>query len=46
MADIKYNVSQLFKSAFGVNSPVYITPQLQKSSAENISYKGLATLPD
>lgn len=45
MADIRYNISQLFKAAFGVNSPVFITEPLIRQTAPNISYQGLETLP-
>ncbi|GIZ09981.1 DUF6046 domain-containing protein [Flavobacterium sp. UMI-01] len=46
MADIRYNVSQLFQAAFGINSPVYITEPLQKQAPANLSFKGIETLPE
>lgn len=46
MSDIKYNVSKLFKTAFGINSPIYVTGTLKQNNPANISYKGLETLPD
>ncbi|SHH75172.1 DUF6046 domain-containing protein [Flavobacterium johnsoniae] len=46
MADKKYNVSQLFQSAFGLNSPVYITETQKKEKPEVFSYKGIETLPE
>lgn len=46
MADVKYNVSQLFKDAFGINSPVFITQPFTKDKPANISFKGLEVVPD
>lgn len=46
MTDIRYNVSQLFSAAFGINSPVFITEPLQKSAPANLSFKGIETLPE
>lgn len=46
MRDIKYDISQLFKVAFGINSPVFITPAFQKQLPENISFTGLEVLPE
>ncbi|MDQ8012043.1 MAG: DUF6046 domain-containing protein [Flavobacterium nitrogenifigens] len=46
MADQKYNVSKLFQSAFGLNSPVYITETQRKDKPAIFSYKGIETLPE
>lgn len=46
MADKKYNVSKLFQSAFGINSPVYITETQRKEKPATFSYKGIETLPE
>lgn len=46
MSDIRYNVSQLFKAAFGINSPIYIPQTFLKDAPVNISFSGLETLPD
>ena len=46
MADIRYNVGQLFKQAFGVNSPVFLTEPLNKETPADINFKGLEILPD
>lgn len=36
--DNRYNISQLFKLAFGVNNPVYIVNPIQKDSNTDIHY--------
>jgi len=46
MADVKYNISQLFKAAFGVNSPVYVTESLQRTQKNEFDWSGIETLPD
>ena len=46
MADIRYNVSQLFKAAFGINSPVFITEPLIRSKPTELSFKGIKQLPE
>jgi hypothetical protein len=46
MADVKYNLSQLFKAAFGINSPVYITESLQRRQNNEFDYSGFETLPE
>ncbi len=45
MSDIRYNVSELFKLAFGINSPVYVTEPLNNTKSANISYEGIEVLP-
>lgn len=45
MADIRFQVSELFQIAFGINSPVFITEPLLRQPPENISFKGLEVLP-
>lgn len=46
MADIRYDVSKLFQAAFGINSPVFITEPLTKSTPPELSFKGLQALPE
>lgn len=46
MADVRYNVSQLFKAAFGINSPVFITEPLIKAKSADLSFKGISSLPE
>lgn len=36
--DNRYNISQLFKLAFGVNNPVYIVNPIQKDNKSDIHY--------
>lgn len=44
--DIRYNVSELFQLAFGINTPVYITEPLLRDAPTNISYAGLKTITE
>lgn len=46
MADSRYNLSQLFKAAFGINSPIFITQPLSKEQKENFDYKGIEMIKD
>lgn len=46
MTDQRYNLSQLFKAAFGINSPVYVIDPIGKESKSVISYEGIHILPD
>ncbi len=46
MTDQRYNLSQLFKAAFGINSPVYVIDPIGKESKSAISYEGIQILPD
>jgi Domain of unknown function (DUF6046) len=46
MADSRYNLSQLFKAAFGINSPIFITQPLSKEQKAIFDYKGIETIPD
>lgn len=46
MADVRYNVSELFKRAFGINSPVYIVDPLNQEKRPEFNYSGLEVLPD
>jgi len=46
MADIRYNVSQLFKAAFGIQQPIYITEPFTSKAPANISFSGLEVMPD
>lgn len=44
--DTRYNVSELFQAAFGVNSPVYITEDLIKTAPASLRFAGIEVLPD
>jgi len=44
--DIRYNISELFQVAFGINSPVFIPEPLLKSPPVNINYSGLVPLDE
>lgn len=46
MNDKRYNLAQLFKSAFGINSPIFITEPLIKKEAPKLDFKGIEMLPD
>lgn len=46
MADSRYNLSQLFKAAFGINSPIFITQPLSKEQKETFDYKGIEMITD
>lgn len=46
MADLRYNVGKLFKEAFGVNSPIFITEPFRKDKKQELSFKGIETLPE
>lgn len=46
MVDIRYNVSQLFQLAFGINMPIYITQPMLNTPPVNINYVGINTLPE
>ncbi|WP_300978931.1 DUF6046 domain-containing protein [Flavobacterium sp.] len=46
MADSRYNLSQLFKSAFGINSPIFITQPLSKEQKETFDYRGIEMITD
>ena len=46
MADSRYNLSQLFKAAFGINSPIFITQPLSKEQKETFDYKGIEMIKD
>jgi len=45
MANLGYNIRQLFADFFGVNAPVYTIPENKQAKA-NIDYSGLEQLPD
>lgn len=45
MADLKYNVSELFNEAFGVNTPVFRTEGSAKESPQ-LDFSGLEMLPE
>jgi hypothetical protein len=42
----KYNLSQLFKTAFGINSPIFITESLSGKNTENLDFRGIELLPN
>lgn len=42
----KYNLSQLFKTAFGINSPIFITEPLSKQQKQSFDYKGVEIIED
>lgn len=42
---MEYNVAQLFKAAFGINSPIYF-PKTEENKSPVLSYEGLEVLPD
>jgi hypothetical protein len=45
MADSRYNLSQLFSAAFGINSPIFITEQLPFDNENfKFDYKGIGVL--
>lgn len=46
MADLRYNISDLFKAAFGIISPVYILEPVNSDSSANITYEGIEVLPE
>ena len=46
MNDKRYNLAQLFKTAFGINSPIFITEPLIKNEVQNLDFKGIEILPD
>ena len=44
MADIRYNVSELFQLAFGVQYPFFLTEPIAQDQASAISFSGIKTL--
>lgn len=46
MTDLRYNTSKLFKAAFGINSPVFITQPFLRNAPENVRFKNIETLPE
>lgn len=42
----KYNLSQLFKTAFGINSPIFITEPLSKQQQKSFDFKGIEIIED
>ena len=43
--DNKYIVTELFRKAFGINIPFYITADLRGKTPNNISFSGIESLP-
>lgn len=43
--EAKYVVTEIFRKAFGINIPFYITEDLRRKSPKNISFEGVPTLP-
>lgn len=46
MADLRYNVSELFQSAFGLTSPVFLAEPINQDTKQSISFAGIETLPE
>lgn len=46
MADIRYNLSELFQLAFGQNSPVYIPQSINPRRDNGVEFTGLTVKPD
>lgn len=44
--DLRYNLSELFRAAFGINSPIFITEPLSKKAANAFDYKGIGLIKD
>lgn len=42
----KYNLSQLFKTAFGINSPIFITEPLSKQQRKSFDFTGIGKIED
>lgn len=45
MAELRYNIKELFMDAFGINAPIYRVPN-DKQGVSNIIYKDIEGLPD
>lgn len=45
MADIRYNIGELFQAAFGINSPVYITEPFLRQAPARFDWSGVDVLP-
>lgn len=45
MADIRYNVGELFQAAFGINSPIYITEPFFRQAPPQFDWAGVEVLP-
>lgn len=46
MADLRYNISELFQLAFGHNSPVYIPKSINTTQANGVKFTGLTVKDD
>lgn len=44
--DSRYNLSGLFSKAFGINSPIFITEQVDQKTDNVLDYSGITYLPD
>lgn len=44
--DSRYNLSGLFSAAFGINSPIFITEQVDQKTDNVLDYSGITYLPD
>lgn len=42
----KYIITEIFRKAFGINIPFYITEDLRQKVPTNISFEGITPLPD
>lgn len=45
MADIRYNIGELFQAAFGINSPIYITEPFFRQAPPYFDWSGVEVLP-
>lgn len=45
MADIRYDIGQLFQAAFGINSPIYITEPFLRQAPPHFDWSGVDVLP-
>lgn len=46
MADIRYNLSELFQLAFGQNSPVFIPQSINPPQRNGVEFTGISVKPD
>ena len=44
--DSRYNLSELFSKAFGINAPIFITEQIDEAKKNVLDYSGITYLPD
>lgn len=47
MADLRYDIGQIFQAAFGINTPVYMTYPIRIGKAPELSaYSGITLIPE